>query len=173
MEQIRVATFSMRSTAEELLSEVDSMRKDCIHWKPAPEVWTVMDNLCHIVEFVPYWTTQIEQIIEYPDKVWGRTHHDSDRLAAIADTSSRDLAAVKEQIRSTVTRSAARLESFTPDQFAIQAPSRNPKWGVKPASFILDTLLVTHLQSHLLQIRRNLTEYQQKVKSSHSEGELR
>ena len=160
MEDIRKATDCMRSTTEEILSQVDSMPEGCIHWKPGPEVWTVMDNLCHIVEFVPYWTTQIEQAIEYPAKEWGRTHHDPDRLAAIADTSSRSLTEVKEQLRSGVMSSASRLEQFTPDQFAIQAPSRNPRWGVKPASFIVDSLLVVHLQSHLAQIRRNLTQYQ-------------
>jgi hypothetical protein len=166
MEDIQGATARMRSTTEEILSQVDSMPKECIHWKPGPEVWTVMDNLCHIAEFVPYWTTQIGQIIQYPDKEWGRTHHDPDRLAAVADTSSLDLTAVKEQIRLNVARSASMLESFTPEQFVIHAPSRNPRWGLKPASFIVDTLLVTHLENHLSQIRRNLVQYQKQ------EGEL-
>lgn len=162
MEDIHLAISRMQSTAEEILSEVESMPKDCIHWKPGPEVWSVMDNLCHIAEFVPYWTAQTEQVIEHPDQLWGRTHHDPDRLAAVADTSSRNLTAVKEQIRSNVSRSAARLHKFTPGQFASQAESRNPKWGVKPASFILNTMLLAHLQSHLSQIRRNLSQFQQK-----------
>ena len=169
MEDIHPATASMRSTTEEILSEVDSMPKDCIHWKPGPEIWTVMDNLCHIAEFVPYWTAQIEQVIQDPDKQWGRTHHDADRRAAVADTSSRDLTGVKEQIRSAVARSVSTLERFTPDQLAMQAPSRNAKWGLKPASFILDTLLVAHLKSHLSQIRRNLAQYQHQQPSG---GEL-
>lgn len=163
MEDIQAATAIMRSTTDEILSQVDSIPQYCIHWKPGPEIWTVMDNLCHIAEFVPYWTGQVEQVIEYPDKSWGRTHHDSDRLAAVADTSSCDLDKVKEQIRSSVTNSLSRLERFTSDQFGIQAPSRNPKWGIKPASFIVDTLLVAHLRSHLSQIRRNLTQYRQQV----------
>lgn len=169
MEDIRVATSSMRSTVEEILAEVDSMPQGCVHWKPGPEIWTVMDNLCHIAEFLPYWTAQIEQVIQYPGKEWGRTHHDPDRLAAVANTSSRDLTTTKEQIRSGVAKTASTLERFTPDQFAISAPSRNPKWGLKPASFIVDTLLVTHLQSHLSQIRRNLAQYQEQ---RHSQGEL-
>src|SRR4051812_12257374 len=162
MEDIHAATSSMRSTVEEILSQVDSMPKECIHWKPGLEVWTVMDNLCHIAEFIPYWTAQIEQVIRHPDKEWGRTHNDPDRLAAVADTSSRDLTATQDQIRVSVARSTSTLERFTPDQFTIQAPSRNPKWGLKPASFIVDTLLVTHLKSHLGQIRRNLTQYQER-----------
>jgi DinB superfamily len=161
MEDIHVATSSMRSSVEEILSEVDSMPKECIHWKPAPEVWTVMDNLCHIAEFLPFWTAQIEQVIQHPEAEWGRTHHHPGRLAAVADTSSRDLAEVEEQIRLGVTRSASTLETFTPDQLAIEAPSCNPRWGRRPASFILEALLLTHLRDHLSQIRRNLTQYQE------------
>lgn len=173
MEDLELAISRIQGTTEEILSQADSVPKDCIHWKPGPDVWTVMDNLCHIAEFVPYWTSQVEQVIEHPDQAWGRTHHDLDRLAAVADTSSRDLTAVSEQIRSRVSLSTTTLRRFAPDQFAIQAPSRNPKWGMKPASFILHTLLVAHLQNHLSQIRRNLAQYQQKLQSSHPEGEAR
>src|SRR3954447_11660523 len=107
MENIHAAAASMGSTADEILSQVEEMPEDCIHWKPGAEVWTVMDNLCHIVEFIPYWTAQIAQVIQYPEKEWGRTHADPDRLAAVADTSSRDLTAIKEQIRSSVARSVS------------------------------------------------------------------
>src|SRR5689334_19984333 len=107
MEDIHVATSSMRSTVEEILSQVNSMPKECIHWKPGPEVWTVMDNLCHIAEFLPFWTSQIEQVIQHPEREWGRTHDDPDRLAAVADTSSRELKAVEDQIRSGIAQSAA------------------------------------------------------------------
>jgi hypothetical protein len=38
--------------------------------------------------------------------------------------------------------------------------SRNPRWGVKPAGFIVDHLIVQHLEKHLGQIRRNVAQYQ-------------
>lgn len=166
MGSIQAASAAIRSTAEEILREVDSMPRECIYWKPAPDVWSVMDNLCHIAEFVPYWTDQIVQVVHHPDREWGRTHSDPDRLAAVADTSSRDLETVKEQIRSAVCRSAKTIEQFTPAQLEAQAPARNPRWGIKPASFILDHLLVTHLQNHLSQIRRNLAQHEQARRGS-------
>lgn len=172
MNEAQAAAATMRSTAEEILLQVDSMPKDCIYWKPGPEVWTVMDNLCHIIEFVPYWTAQAVQAIGHPAQEWGRTHHDPDRLVAVTGTSSRDLTGVKEQLRSCVMSSASTLEKLTPDQLATEAPSRNPKWGIKPVSFIVNTLLVGHLRSHLSQIRRNLTQYQGQLHTTHSEGKL-
>jgi fumarylpyruvate hydrolase len=161
VEDIQAAAASMRSTAEDIQAEVQSMPRDCIRWKPAPEVWTVMDNLCHIAEFVPYWTHQVSQAITSPEQEWGRTHHDPDRLAAVAETHLRDLASVLRDMQEGVAKSTAALEQLTPDQLATRAPSRNPRWGLQPASFIVDNLLVTHLRKHLSQIRRNRAQYEQ------------
>jgi hypothetical protein len=172
MEDIQTATAEMRDTVEEIVRQVEAMPRDCIHWKPGPEVWTVMDNLCHAVEFMPYWTSQVEQAILHPEEEWGRTHGDAARLAAVADTSQRNLGEVKQQLRERVRECAARLERFTPEQFAIEARSRNPRWGVQPASFIVDTLLVAHLKSHCSQIRRNLAQYNERRQAGRAEGEL-
>ena len=40
----------------------------------------------------------------------------------------------------------------------IEAPSRNPRWGVKPASFVLENLLLKHLSNHCGQIQRNIDQ---------------
>jgi hypothetical protein len=172
MEDIQTAAAKMKSIAEEILRQAGEMPEECIHWKPGPEVWTVMDNLCHIAEFVPYWTSQVEQVILHPDREWGRTHHDADRLAAVADTASCSLTRIKDQLLSRVENSAATLRKYTPAQFAVEAPSRNPRWGVKPASFIVEMLLVTHLENHLGQIRRNLAQYKQQ-QDRPAEGDVR
>jgi fumarylpyruvate hydrolase len=44
----------------------------------------------------------------------------------------------------------------------VEAPSRNPKWGRKPAQFIVDHLLVGHVEKHVDQIRRNVTQFHEK-----------
>jgi hypothetical protein len=38
-------------------------------------------------------------------------------------------------------------------------PSRNPRWDVKPAAFVMDHLLVEHVEKHLGQIRRNVRQF--------------
>jgi hypothetical protein len=45
--------------------------------------------------------------------------------------------------------------------FDVEATSRNPRWGLKPAGFIADHLLIAHVEKHIGQIRRNVTEYHQ------------
>jgi fumarylpyruvate hydrolase len=43
-----------------------------------------------------------------------------------------------------------------------EAPSRNPRWGVKPAQFVVDDLIVGHVEKHVGQIKRNLAQFQEK-----------
>jgi hypothetical protein len=38
-------------------------------------------------------------------------------------------------------------------------PSRNPRWGAKPASFVVDDLVVHHVAKHQEQIRRNVAQF--------------
>ena len=44
----------------------------------------------------------------------------------------------------------------------VESASRNPRLGVKPAQFIVDDLLVQHVEKHLGQVRRNVSQYQHK-----------
>ena len=56
-------------------------------------------------------------------------------------------------------KSAAALTSLNDDDLAMKASSKNPRWGVKPASFVIDDLLVHHIAKHQARIRRNIAQY--------------
>jgi hypothetical protein len=58
-----------------------------------------------------------------------------------------------------VRRSAATLRSLSDEDLAVQATSKNPRWGLKPASFVVDELLVHHVAKHRGQIRRNVAQF--------------
>jgi hypothetical protein len=62
---------------------------------------------------------------------------------------------VLADIRQAVHRSADALNGLSDADLALEATGRNPRWGVKPASFVVDHLLVQHVEKHLGQIRRN------------------
>ena len=38
-----------------------------------------MDNLCHIREFLPFWTAETLRIVRRPGEPWGRDHTDTAR----------------------------------------------------------------------------------------------
>jgi uncharacterized damage-inducible protein DinB len=162
------ASVRLQAAGDEMLAEVDRLPPDLVGWKPAPDVWSVIEILCHVQEFIPFWTKQTLQVVARPQELWGRDHTDTDRLAAVEKAPARQLADVQQRIRQAVSESSAALSRLTDAELAIEATSRNPRWGLKPAHFIVDQLLVQHVEKHIGQIRRNVTQYQQKDRETRS-----
>ena len=50
------AAERLSTMPDEILTEVQQLPPELIQWIPGEGIWTVMDNLCHIREFVPFWT---------------------------------------------------------------------------------------------------------------------
>lgn len=157
--QAAAAAARLQATTDEILAEVQRLAPALIAWIPADGVWSVMDNLCHIREFVPFWTGETLGIVQRPDNAWGRDHTDAARLAAVTDTAGNRLEDVVADIRERVRQSAATLSELTDAELAVEARSRNPRLGLKPASFVVDQLLVHHVEKHLGQIRRNVSQF--------------
>ena len=153
------AAGKLIATTEEILAEVQQLPAELIHWVPAEGVWTVMDNLCHIREFVPFWTGETLRIVQRPAELWGRDHTDTARLAAVTNTAAQRLPDVVTDIREAVRHAADTLSRLSDADLASEATSKNPRWGVKPASFVVDDLLVHHVAKHQGQIRRNVSQF--------------
>src|SRR5216683_2530761 len=83
-----------------------------LYQAPAENEWTILQNLAHIVEFMPYWADEIEKLVERgasversrhsvaeggasPGQNFGRTMQHEGRLSAIREHSTDSL----EQIR--------------------------------------------------------------------------
>jgi uncharacterized damage-inducible protein DinB len=154
----------MQSIVSEILDDVRRMPPDLITWKPAADVWSVLEILCHIDEFVPFWTDETLAVVGDPSRNWGRDHTDTRRLGAVAAASTRQVADVERSIRAGVREAAARLSALREIDLRTEAMSRNPRWGLKPAAFIVDDLLVHHVEKHLGQIRRNAAQYADRLR---------
>jgi uncharacterized damage-inducible protein DinB len=150
------------TAANGLFTEVANAPAEAIAWKPADDVWSVMEILCHVAEFVPYWTSQTLQVVRQPDGLWGRTHTDTARIDAVNRASSRSLDDVLSSIRTGTASSATILRGLTDAELALEATSHNSKWARKPASFIAEQLVVEHVKKHAGQVRRNVTQFHEK-----------
>ena len=106
------AAERLSTVTDEILTEVQQLPAGLLHWVPADGVWTVMDNLCHIREFVPFWTGEALRIVRRSGEPWGRDHTDTGRLAAVTNTTGHRLEDVVADIREAVTRSAETLRSL-------------------------------------------------------------
>ena len=167
-EQTRAAAAAarMQALADEIVAEVQRLPPALITWIPGEGVWSVMDNLCHIREFVPFWTNETLRIARRPQEPWGRDHTDTARLNAVTGTGSYTLENVLSDIREAVRQSAGTLRGLSDGDLAVQATSKNPRWGLKPAAFVVDELLVHHLEKHLGQIRRNAAQFAEREENT-------
>ena len=156
------AAARLQAAVDTMLTGVAALPPGLLTWEPAPGVWSVMDNLCHVQEFIPFWTAQALRVVEQPHELWGRDHTDRDRLAAVTNTSARPLRDVADALRREAVESAATLSRLTDAQLAVEAASRNPRFGRKPARFIVDDLIAGHVEKHIRQIARNVTQFEQR-----------
>jgi hypothetical protein len=154
-----LAAAQLQTIAEEILGDVERLAPQLINWIPAEGVWSIMDILCHIREFVPFWTGEALRVARGSGEQWGRDHTDDARSAAVENTAAYKLGDAAAGVQRAVQRSADALAKLSDAELAIMATSKNPRWGLKPASFIVDQLLVHHAQKHLSQIRRNVTQF--------------
>jgi len=153
------AAARLQAATDELIAEVQRLPPELITWIPGEGVWSVMDNLCHVREFVPFWTGEALRIARQPQEAWGRDHTDTARLAAVTNTASNNVNDVLADIRAAAHRSAETLRTLSEADLDSEATSKNPRWGLKPASFVVDQLLVQHVEKHLGQIRRNVAQF--------------
>jgi uncharacterized damage-inducible protein DinB len=158
MTRVQHACGQIDAALNEIETKVKPLPRAWLSWRPAADVWSILDILSHMEEFVPYWTGQIMAIVYHSDQEWGRTHADPDRLEAVADTDRRELLDVLASIRNRVDSMRNRLLPLSDETLEITARSRNPRWETKPASFILDHLLVQHVVNHSAQIQRNIDQ---------------
>ncbi|MGE7854365.1 DinB family protein [Bacillus paramycoides] len=151
----------VQQSLNQVIQKAEGLSDDVLRWNPTEEEWSVMQILCHLIEAVPYWLDEIEQLLENPGKEWGRGLQHEDRLAAVdkgkVDSTSlsdvlKKLEALKPQVEQT-------LNKLDEEKLAMEAPSRNPRFGTKPILFIVDHLLVEHTSKHLGQIERNLSKF--------------
>jgi uncharacterized damage-inducible protein DinB len=151
---------SVQQSLVQVIQKAEGLSDDVLRWNPTEEEWSIMQILCHLVEAVPYWLDEIEQLLETPGKEWGRGLQHEGRLAAVSkskvDSTSlsdvlKELETVKPQVEQT-------LNKLDEEKLSMEAPSRNPRFGTKPISFIIDHLLVEHASKHVGQIERNLSK---------------
>jgi uncharacterized damage-inducible protein DinB len=149
---------SIHQSIDQVIQKTEGLSDDVIRWNPSEDEWSIMQILCHLVEAVPYWLNEIEQLLESPGKEWGRGLQDEARLAAVSNIDSRSLSVVLKELEALKPQVEQVLATLNEEKLNIESPSRNPRFGTKPISFIVDHLLVEHVSKHDSQIERNLSK---------------
>lgn len=154
------AIRDVKAAIDEMVNTVKELPEDTIRWKPSAEEWSIMQVIAHVAEAIPFWLGEIRQIMQSPKDVWGRDHTNKIRLAAVDESTVDKLAVEKvlNDLKQIPAQTEETLSKLTDEQLQTVAPSRNPNFDGKPVQFIIDKLIVGHIQGHNGQIQRNLSK---------------
>ena len=121
---------------------------------PAENEWSIMQNLAHIVEIMPYWANEIEKLVAHPRQNFGRTQQHEGRLKAI-DEHGRDSL---EQIKALLPGSYARLQEVlgTLKDSDLELTGVHPRFGEKSLDWFIEDFVTGHLIAHLEQIKADM-----------------
>jgi hypothetical protein len=110
-----------------------------------------MQNLAHIVEFMPYWADEIEKLVAKPGQNFGRTMQQEARLQAIQKHGRDSL----EQIRAALPGSYARLEEVLESlkDSDLRLTGHHVKFGDETLEWFIEEFVTGHLANHLEQIK--------------------
>ena len=121
---------------------------------PAENEWSIMQNLAHIVEIMPYWANEIEKLVAHPGQNFGRTQQHEGRLKAISDHGGDSL----EQIKAALPGSYARLQEVLGNlkDSDLELTGVHPRFGEKSLDWFIEDFVTGHLIAHVEQIRSAL-----------------
>ncbi|PQZ57945.1 hypothetical protein CQZ94_09010 [Bacillus sp. MYb209] len=158
------AIESIRESINKIETVVKSLPEETVRWKPSEDEWSVMQIITHLVEAIPYWAKEINNIKLQPEKLWGRGLTDEVRLQTVSEENINKLSVdgVIQQLSSIPIIIENVLKKLTVEDLTIQAPSRNPRFDNKPIEFIVNHLIVEHTEKHYNQIERNLSKFNER-----------
>ena len=125
-----------------------------LYQSPGNDEWTIMENLAHIVEFMPYWGDQIAGLVAHPRQNFGRVQQDERRLKAIRDHAHDSLV----QIKALLPPSHAHLQDVLANlhDSDLELTGVHSRYGEKPLAWFMEEFVTEHLRAHLVQIRAAL-----------------
>ncbi|MCM3412765.1 DinB family protein [Metabacillus litoralis] len=157
------AIESVQLSIQSIIGVVKNLSEKEIRWNPSAEEWSIMQIITHVAEAIPYWVREIQQIKEHPEKAWGRGLTDETRLKTVSveNVNSLQISDVLDQLASIPVYVEETLRAVSSKDLEIIAPSRNPRFDGKSVEFIVNHLIVEHVEKHEHQIQRNLSKYSQ------------
>lgn len=153
--EVDAIRFSVQQSCSALVELVDGplaeLPSEKLYEEPIAGEWSIMQNLAHIIEFMPYWGHEIEKLVAHPGQNFGRTAQDERRLGAIEEHGHDSLGQIKEELP----RSYAQLDEVLGKlkDSDLQLTGQHIRLGEKSLAWFIEDFVTQHLLNHLEQIR--------------------
>jgi len=147
-ESIQSSNASLRQLIDEQLIHIDAGK---LYQSPAENEWTIMQNLAHIVEFMPYWAGEIEKLAAEPGSNFGRTPEDLGRLHGISEHEMDSLSRISEALPGSYQRLDEVLGILKDSD--LELTGKHVRYGEKPLDWFIEEFVTNHLRGHVEQIQ--------------------
>jgi 2-keto-4-pentenoate hydratase/2-oxohepta-3-ene-1,7-dioic acid hydratase in catechol pathway len=158
-EKVKEYATKINNNINRIVSIAKEQPEEVIQWKPSEEEWSIAQILNHVEEANRFWLQELKRIGANPEIKWGRGLDHKERLAAVS-SNHYDTELILNRIYSFKTTIRQTLVNLNDHDLLVEATHKNPKFGTKPLSFLVDHFMVEHLEKHVSQIERNLKNYQ-------------
>ena len=158
--KLKEDTLSLQTTIDQMVSIIENNEAQYLYKKPSDPEWSVMQIASHVIEAVKFWVADLEALLVVPGAKWGRNHEHVRRLAAVEENYVESLTKeyVINELKALVPLASQALAKVKEEDLLKTAPSYNPNFDGKPLSFLIDHLIVKHVEGHLGQIERHLAK---------------
>ena len=150
-ESIRSSNASLHQLIDGPLAHIDARK---LYQPPAENEWTIMQNLAHIVEFMPYWAGEIEKLVAEPGSNFGRTPEDVGRLQGISEHEMASLSKIKEALPGSYQRLDEVLKKLKDSD--LELTGKHVRYGEKPLDWLIEEFVTNHLRGHVEQIKSSI-----------------
>jgi hypothetical protein len=150
-ENVRNSYTALNQLIEGPLAILDASK---LYESPAENEWTIMQNLSHIVEFMPYWADEIEKLVEKPGSSFGRTPEDVGRLQGISEHEMASLSKIKEALPGSYARLDGVLGRLKDND--LELTGKHVRYGEKPLDWLIEEFVTNHLSGHVEQINSSI-----------------
>ena len=152
VEQIRLSVRQSSADIVQLiegpLSALDPLQ---LYAVPAKDEWSIMQNLAHVLEFMPYWGSEIAKLVANPGQKFGRTMQHEGRLRFIEEHKSDTLPQILAAFPARYAQLEEVLGVLTDDDLALTGI--HPKYGEKPLEWFINEFVCQHLKDHAEQLK--------------------
>lgn len=122
-----------------------------LYQTPTENEWSIMENLAHIAEFMPYWGGEVEKLVEHPGQNFGRTMQHEGRLSALREHGHDTLTQAKAALPGSYARLDEVLSHLRDSDLALTG--QHVKFGERTLEWFIGEFITEHFHSHLAQLR--------------------
>jgi len=118
---------------------------------PAENEWTIMQNLAHVAEFMPYWANEVAKLVAHPGQNFGRVMTDERRLKFISDHEHDTLPQIHDLLPARYAQLEKVLSSLKDSD--LELTGVHVRYGEKTLDWFIEDFVTKHMSDHVVQLR--------------------